>query len=145
MIWPETAGNMSKKGPRCFSPPRARPFDQDSLPLGLVKKFVPDTGLNDRILMSFPGGAPEKPGVGAEFSMGLTVLLETVRNLYHMSPLYREEAVWFSHLCADPQGKARCAPGCSILCIQQKDRTTWVNKPGLGSRRIDFGKHTSGK
>lgn len=33
-----------KKDPSVFLPQEPAPFDQDSLPLGLVKKFVPDIG-----------------------------------------------------------------------------------------------------
>ena len=108
--------------PAVFLPQEPTPFDQDSLPLGLVKKFVPDTGLNDRIIDVVSWWSARKNRVLALNFHGFDGVLETVRNLYHMLPLYARKRFGFITYAPDPQERLRCAPGCSILCIQQKDK-----------------------
>ena len=137
-----------KKDPSVFLPQEPAPFDQDSLPLGLVKKFVPDIGLNDRLIDVISWWSARKNRVLALNFNGFDGVLETVRNLYHMLPLYARKRFGFTTYTPDPQERLRCAPGCSILCVQQKDKDQMGEiNPLPGSGEIDFcgGTYTSGK
>lgn len=135
---------MSKKRtPLFFSPKSPPPLTRIPCPLGLVKKFVPDTGLNDRIIDVVSWWSARKNRVLALNFHGFDGVLETVRNLYHMLPLYARKRFGFITYAPDPQ------EGCAVRWVQylmhpaKRQGPHGGNKPAARSGEIDFaGGHT---
>lgn len=130
---------QAKRDPAIFAPGETDPIpEQETLPLGLVKKFVAEPAFNDRcIRMASWWSACDDRILILHFD-GLSGVLETVMNLYHMLPLYARKRFGFTSYTADPADKLRRAPGCSVLCTQQRDRQLSPCALPAGSGEIDF-------
>ncbi len=127
------------QNPSIFAPKEPRSLHKGGLPLGLVKKFVPDTGLNDRMIDVISWWSAGKNRALVLNFDGFDGVLEAVRNLYHMLPLYARKKFGFITYTPDPQERLRRAPGCCMLCTQQKDREDMAAKGSLpGAGEIDF-------
>lgn len=109
--------------PRVFRPMEGRlqPPREQPAP-GLMRKFVSDPDFNNRIIDVVSWWSAAKDRILALNFDGLNGVLETARNLYHMLPLYARTRFGFTSYTPDPSEKLRRAPGCSVLCTQQKDR-----------------------